>query len=89
MKQEWNAATLRGIYRDGNRSDTVSSKNEFRLNMIEEHMVIYRDGNRSDTVSSKNEFRLNMIEEHMVIWLGLQEASITIQDLVIWGELLD
>jgi hypothetical protein len=57
--------------------------------MIEEHMVIYRDGNRSDTVSSKNEFRLNMIEEHMVIWLGLQEASITIQDLVIWGELLD
>lgn len=62
MKQEWNAATLRGIYRDGNRSDTVSSKNEFRLNMI---------------------------EEHMVIWLGLQEASITIQDLVIWGELLD
>jgi hypothetical protein len=25
----------------------------------------------------------------MVIWLGLQEASITIQDLVIWGELLD
>jgi len=62
MKQEWNAATLRGIYRDGNRSDTVSSKNEFRLNMI---------------------------EEQMVIWLGLQEASITIQDLVIWGELLD
>jgi hypothetical protein len=30
-----------------------------------------------------------MIEEQMVIWLGLQEASITIQDLVIWGELLD
>lgn len=23
------------------------------------------------------------------IWLGLQEASITVQDLVIWGELLD
>jgi hypothetical protein len=62
MKQEWNAATLRGIYRDGNRSDTVSSENEFRLNMI---------------------------EEQMVIWLGLQEASIKIQDLVIWGELLD